>query len=86
MHRGMRDLPAGLLTGGALVGAVIGVYENAQYTTYDDKSMLQPAKRGIILGLIAAYGAMIGAAGVATAPLWIPCMALERARPRDKGA
>jgi hypothetical protein len=84
------SLPTKLVTAGAAIGATIGVYECAR--NMEPRSdggidgpewaapLIEPCVIGGQLAMCAAYGATIGAVGVATTPLWLPYMAVDRAR------
>ena len=77
-----------MVAAGAGVGGVIGLYEGGLWVRNEykcDKNMpftvaiAQPAIIGGALGICTASGALIGAIGVATIPLWVPYMAFDYA-------
>jgi len=83
------SLPTKLVATGSALGATIGVYEGTRNMeprsdhgdgAYLTTLLLEPCVIGGQLAMCAAYGATIGAVGVATTPLWLPYIAVDRAR------
>ncbi len=87
------SIPGKLVTAGAAVGGVIGLYEGSLWAQenlrFDDDmpvyaSIAKPAVIGLALGTCTLSGALVGAVGVATTPLWAPYMTFAWAqRPRE---